>query len=153
MNLDEILKERRHEELPRKILDEGVYWQPNNTVDLEGLDGSVSKNLDDMYKEKLENSNVLESSDKEEKGRCYFNAMMVWNELDEANYVEGYASNGDKAIFHAWNTVEGEIIDVTASFDEYRGINYEDETVDDNFSEVLISGKWGIIPQDKSFVY
>lgn len=44
---------------------------------------------------------------------CYYNAQVVAQKSDFLQYVEGYCYTGLIPVGHAWNTINGKVVDVT----------------------------------------
>lgn len=128
-NLKERLSSSKHEELSQIILEKGVQWyKPEDHYEFSNVDGFVSEGVPDELITKIESlrdEGKIETSDRNERGKCYSNAFYIAQNTD-CVYVEGFALIKSKPIHHAWNCFDGELIDATADFSEYRGLIYDD---------------------------
>jgi hypothetical protein len=94
--------------------------------------------------------------------KCFFNALGFWYLAAqgsdsvgwEVGYVEGFASfPGDPIpVEHAWNTIDGRIIDTTTTeFSSYLGVPLDDEELLGHYYEQCMeTGTWGVIGNRRS---
>lgn len=82
---------------------------------------------------------------------CFANALRLWNERPDVEYVEGFAvlDDHDHLFKHAWNLVDGTFFDVTPGVDpfvEYYGIVVDDA---DRLNHCVEIGQerdfWGVL--------
>lgn len=88
-------------------------------------DYGVSKEAPEEVKDRVEG--FVREFDAE-IGACFHNALRVFEEVEGAVYVEGHALNGTGVFHHAWNLVDGHVVDTTLSGKAYYGVRVDDET-------------------------
>jgi len=86
----------------------------------------------------LEETRIVESArDQVEPkiGECFRNALMMWSFNHRLKYCEGYTSASKERviipIYHAWNSLNGKLVDVTPSERwHYYGVTFPDEVTE-----------------------
>jgi len=80
---------------------------------------------------------------------CYANALQVWEYDSAFDYAEGFAATDDTPDFgfpHAWNMLNGKLIDVTIDFDDYHGAVFSDDQLLSRYYDIGVEADvWGII--------
>lgn len=86
----------------------------------------------------------------------FANALQMWEENLEFTYVEGVGVLENVATLypHAWNLVDGELVDVTPAecpFDEYFGIVFDDADLLSRYVELgHETDAWGILSNQET---
>lgn len=140
---------RRMQEVPAPeyVWEHGEEWEPafDRLVVDEGRRNEVF--VEETAPEDVR-STVREFSRDEwpEIGQCYRNALLFADATD-AEYVEGYALLGDgsrPAQSHAWNVLDGHVVDVTSAWTAAYGA-----VVDDHVTDAVTLGReenwWGVV--------
>ena len=82
-------------------------------------------------------------------GICFANALRVWEHDSAFGYVEGYAAAddlGEWVLEHAWNTLNGKLVDITTEFDAFYGVVISDDSVLSTYHDIGVEADvWGII--------
>lgn len=99
--------------MPRCVHEEGeafsgpyeIHETPNGTY---LTNGSLSESHREALNTFLETYHPV-------SGECYANAMHLWEGMDAATYIEGFAfsTTGAGVMEHAWNSIDDVLVDVT----------------------------------------
>lgn len=80
-----------------------------------------------------------------EVGACYHNALRFAEVVGRASYVEGHACNSTGDFQHAWNLVDGYVVDTTLAAEAYYGVVIDDETVKRCLNIGYEEDFWGVL--------
>ena len=96
--------------------------------------GTMSIGMDIELSDKVVEENYRKPKLKE----CYYNSLLRFDNLD---YVEGWA-NLIIPMNHAWNTVDGKVVDVTMTLPEHREDNKWTKRATQEYFGVNIPRDW-----------
>lgn len=130
----------------RYVRDHGRSFIDTETTWLGGREVTISTSLTDADRERV--ADIIENTDPTKKA-CFQNALESWNYDDDLSYVEGYASVESLDGFaceHAWNMLNGNLVDVTNAYSSYYGVVFEDDDCLGDYYDIGVeNNSWGII--------
>jgi len=111
------------------ISDHGIGTTDVEQTRIAGRQVTVSSPLTEDERDRV--AEAIREVNPVEKG-CFANAFQVWAHDSAFKFVEGYASIDDTPDYgfeHAWNSINGKLVDVTIDFDDYFGVVFEDNNL------------------------